>query len=216
MRIIIIFLFLIFSFPAFTQDDGWELSEESNGIIVYTRKKQSEKFKEIKILTRYQTTLNAIMAAFDDPESHKEWVYKTPESYTVERIDKNTLIYYVKSDFPFPITNRDLVMKYKWSQDPETKVIFTESVGITGKVEETGSTIRVKDFLSHYTLTPKKDGWVYIEFDAKMDPAGSLPAWLVNLFVTLGPIKTMENLFEILDSGRYDNSQVEGVSELVK
>ncbi|MDA8693275.1 START domain-containing protein [Saprospiraceae bacterium] len=214
MKALFFFLFLVFSFSAISQDDGWDLSKESGDTKVYTRKKDGEKFKEIKILTRHQTTLNAIMAAFDDTEGHKEWVFKTPESYTVERVNDNTLIYYVKSDLPFPVSDRDLVIKYEWTQNPETKVIVTESVGVVGKVDEDDSNIRVKDFLSNYTLTPQADGWIDIEYYAKMDPAGSLPAWLVNMAVTKGPIKTMENLFKLLDEGRYDNIQVEGVSEL--
>jgi hypothetical protein len=181
---------------------------------VYTRKKEGEKFKEIKILTRYQTTLNTIMAAFDDTEAHKDWVFKTPESYTVEKINDNTLIYYIKSDLPFPVSDRDLVIKYKWTQNPETKIIITESVGVVGKVEEIDSNVRVKDFVSNYTLTPQQDGWIDIKYYAKMDPAGNLPAWLVNMAVTKGPIITMENLFTLLDSGKYDDVKIEGVSEL--
>jgi len=214
MRVLFLFLFLAISYTAIAQDNGWELSKESGDTKVYTRKKEGEKFKEIKILTRHKTTLNAIMAAFDDTEGHKEWVFKTPESYTVERIDDKTLIYYLKSDLPFPVSDRDLVIKYKWSQNENTKVIITESEGMVGKVEENDSNIRVKDFVSKYTLTPRLDGWIDIEYYAKMDPAGSLPAWLVNVAVTKGPIKTMESLFELLDAGRYDNIQVEGVSEL--
>ncbi len=199
-----------------SQGIGWNLSKESDNIKVYTRILNGEKFKELKIVTSYNTTLNAIMAAFDDTDGHKDWVYKTSESYSVETVDKNTLIYYVNSDLPFPLTNRDIVIKYKWTQDSITKTITTESVGITGKVKQKGSNIRVVDFYSNYILTPRGDGWIDIYYYARMDPAGSLPAWMVNLAVTKGPVKTMKQLFKIIESGRYDNIQIEGVSELNK
>ena len=202
--------------PICGQDGDWELKKETDNIEVYTRKLDGEKFKEIKILTHCKTSLNAIMAAFDDTEGHKEWVYKSPESYTVERVDDQTLIYYIKSDLPFPATDRDLVIKYTWTQDPETKIISTMSEGVVGKVEEYDANIRVKDFVSTYKLTPQENGWIDIEYYAKMDPAGKLPAWLVNLAVTSGPIKTMEELFAIIESGKYDNQIIEGVSELQK
>jgi len=202
--------------PIYGQDSDWELKSETDNIEVYTRKLEGEKFKEIKILTQCKTSLNAIMAAFDDTEGHKDWVYKSPESYTVERIDEQTLIYYIKSDLPFPATDRDLVIKYTWTQDPETKIISTMSEGVVGKVEEYDANIRVKDFVSTYKLTPQENGWIDIEYYAKMDPAGKLPAWLVNLAVTSGPIKTMEQLFEIIESGKYDAQIIEGVNELQK
>ncbi len=207
------FLYII---PVYSQDGDWELKNKTDNIEVYTRKLEGEKFKEIKILTKCKTSLNAIMAAFEDTEGHKDWVYKSPESYTVEEINDHTLIYYIKSDLPFPATDRDLVIKYTWTQDPDTKIISTLSQGVVGKVEEYDANIRVKDFISTYKLTPQNNGWIDIEYYAKMDPAGKLPAWLVNLAVTSGPIKTMEELFYILESGRYDNIDVEGVSELQK
>ena len=214
MRTLFLYIFIVCFYPVLAQENPWVLAQESDDIKVYTRKKIGEKFKELRIITRHQTSLNAIMAAFDDTEAHKEWVYKTPESYTIEKVDSSTLIYYVKSDLPFPVSDRDIVIKYKWVQDPDTKVIVTESVGIVGKVDEDDSIIRVTDFASIYTLTPQPDGWVDIEYYAMMDPAGMLPAWLVNMVVTRGPVKTMDNLFDLLDSGRYDNVQVGGVVEL--
>jgi len=218
MKFCKIIVLLMFSYivPIYGQDSDWELKSETDNIEVYTRKLEGEKFKEIKILTQCKTSLNAIMAAFDDTEGHKDWVYKSPESYTVERIDEQTLIYYIKSDLPFPATDRDLVIKYTWTQDPETKIISTMSEGVVGKVEEYDANIRVKDFVSTYKLTPQENGWIDIEYYAKMDPAGKLPAWLVNLAVTSGPIKTMEQLFEIIESGKYDAQIIEGVNELQK
>ena len=218
MKFCKIIVLLMFSYiaPIYGQDSDWELKSETDNIEVYTRKLEGEKFKEIKILTQCKTSLNAIMAAFDDTEGHKDWVYKSPESYTVERVDDQTLIYYIKSDLPFPATDRDLVIKYTWTQDPETKIISTMSEGVVGKVEEYDANIRVKDFVSTYKLTPQENGWIDIEYYAKMDPAGKLPAWLVNLAVTSGPIKTMEQLFEIIESGKYDAQIIEGVNELQK
>lgn len=196
------------------QNNDWEMKKENDQIKVYTRKLEGQRFKEIRIKTKCKTSLNAIMAAFDDTAGHKNWVYKTPESYTIEKVDENTLIYYIKSDLPFPVTDRDIVIKYSWKQDPDTKVITTVSEGMSGKVDDVDGNIRVTDFLSEYILTPQGDGWIDIEYYAKMDPAGKLPAWLVNLAVTTGPIKTMEKFFEVLDSGRYNNTIIEGVSEL--
>jgi len=213
-RIIISIFILILSYTIGISQDKWELAKEENNIKVYTRKIEGEKFKEIRINTKVKSSLNAIMAAFDDTDGHKEWVYKSPESYTVEKIDDTTLIYYIKSDLPFPAHDRDLVIKYSWSQDPDTKIIHTQSKGVIGKVEEYDSSIRVTDFVSTYKLEPRNDGWVDIEYYAKMDPAGKLPAWLVNMAVTTGPTKTMQKLFQLLESGRYDNINVEGISEL--
>lgn len=214
LRLIFLLTTFCISLSVHSQNDGWEMKKENDGIKVYTRKLEGQRFKEIRIKTKCKTSLNAIMAAFDDTAGHKDWVYKTPDSYTVEKVDENTLIYYIKSDLPFPLTDRDIVIKYSWTQDPDTKVITTVSEGISGKVDDIDGNIRVTDFLSEYILTPQEDGWIDIEYYAKMDPAGKLPAWLVNMAVTTGPIKTMEKFFEILQSGKYDKIMIEGVSEL--
>lgn len=205
---------LVGSSISLNAQETWEQTKNEDGIKVYTRKKVGERFKEIKIVTSTKTTLNEIMASFDDVESHKDWVYKTPESKVIERVDPSTLIYYVKSNLPYPVKDRDIVIHYAWEQDPLSKVITTRSKALPGKFDPVQSTVRVKEFQSKYVLTPKPNGIIHIEYEAKMDPAGSLPAWLVNMAVSKGPVKTMKAFFKLLDSDKYKGIKVAGVEEL--
>ena len=50
-----------------------------------------------------------------------------------------------------------------------------------------------------------------MEYYMKVNPGGLLPAWLVNLAVTKGPMDTMESLFELVESGYYENAIVHGL-----
>lgn len=212
-QLLLIVLFVALS-SALHAQETWTQTKNEDGIKVFTRKKAGERFKEIKIITSTKTTLNEIMASFDDVESHKDWVYKTPKSKVVERIDPTTLIYYVKSNLPYPVKDRDIVIHYTWEQDPLSKVITTRSKAVEGKLDPVKSTVRVTDFQSKYILTPKPGGVIHIEYEAKMDPAGSLPAWLVNMAVSKGPVKTMKAFFKLLDSDKYSGIIVAGVEEL--
>lgn len=199
-----------------TAQSTWDMVKSDGDIFVYTRKTSKKGFKEIKIEAQIRTSLNTLMAAFNDVEAHKEWVYKTPESKLVKLDRDNAIHYYVRLDFPFPAQDRDLLIHYKWEQDPSTKIITTRSTASKVLVPIKEDVIRVDEFYSEYVLTPLPDGMIKIDYSAKMDPGGKLPIWLVNMGVTIGPTKSMKSLFDLINSGRYDEIKVEGIKELTR
>lgn len=213
-----LFVFASVSFTDTTNTDdtqNWELKNDEDGIEVYLRKRTGDRFKEIKIVTQLKTSLNELMAALNDIEARKDWVYRCSEAKLLQQIDHQTMIYYVKSNFPYPIKDRDIVIQYTWEQDPTTKVIVTRSRAIDDIMKDTKSTIRVLNYQSNYVLTPLEDGTVQIEYVTQLDPAGSLPSWLVNKAITSGPTKSMNALFDILiNTERYKEANVEGIEEL--
>lgn len=218
---IVAYVLTVFAFLSFTDavdnDDknNWELQSEDDGIEVYLRDRPGDSFKEIKIVAQLKTGLNELMAALNDIEAREDWVYKCPEARLLQQVDKRTMIYYVRSNFPYPIRDRDIVIQYTWEQDPMTKVIVTRSKAVDGIVKNAKSTVRISKYQSNYVLTPLKDGTIHIEYVTQLDPAGSLPSWLVNKAITKGPIKSMNALFDILlHTERYKGAKVEGVQEL--
>ena len=64
--------------------------------------------------------------------------------------------------------------------------------------------VRVKTFETHWKVTQLSGGQhIFIDYNSKMDPAGNIPQWVVNMGLTVGPIKTMQNFtkfVEVLDS----------------
>jgi hypothetical protein len=207
---LLIFITTLLLFTSGFSDD-WKLVKEEKNIKVFIRKPDNSKYEQIRIISKTQSQLSEIVNALEDVNHHKDWVYATEESYIINKTDVSNFDYYVTIDMPFPVKDRDLVIRYKRTQDPNSKVVTINSVSAPGIKAEVKSLVRIKEFETSYKLTPLENGWVEIDYFLTADPGGSLPAWVVNLVTTKGPLETMRSLFVLLENGEYKNAQVEGI-----
>ncbi len=190
---------------------NWDIVKEKDDIIVYTRKSDNSKFKEVKINMTIKCKMNELVAALEDVDAHKDWVPYTIDSKMVKKDSDTEFYYYVSSDFPFPAKDRDVVIYYEREQAQDSKVVITRSEAAPEILPKEDGFVRVPVFSSTYVLTPLDNGIIDIEYLLKVSPGGKIPAWIINLGVTKGPIKTMESLVELIDSGKYANHNVAGV-----
>lgn len=194
-------------------EEPWDLIKEKENLVVYGRKLHDSKFKEIKVEGRIRSTLSELVLALEDVKAQEEWVMRTIEAKIIDHSETGSFHFYLSTDMPFPIKDRDLVVFYQRKQDPVTKIVKTISYATPDKVERKSGFLRIPRFDSQYTLTPKEDGWIEIEYVMGVDPGGALPAWLVNLAASLGPVSTMNSLYNIINSGRYKGLKAEGIVE---
>lgn len=210
-RITLIFILLsIISFDLEAQSK-WDIVKQTDDITVFTRKSENSKYKEVKITMTIKCTMNELVAALEDVDAHKDWVPYTIDSKMVKKDSDSEFYYYVSSDFPFPAKDRDVVIYYEREQAADSKVVITRSEAAPEVLPKSDGFVRVPVFSSTYVLTPLDDGIIDIEYLLKVSPGGKIPAWIINLGVTKGPIKTMESLIKLIDSGKYSNYDVEGV-----
>lgn len=198
----------------FGQDDSWQLIKESENLTIYGRLLEDTKFKEIKVHGKIKSSLSELVLALEDVKAQEEWVIRTIEAKQIDNMGVGKFHFYLSTDMPFPIKDRDLVVYYERTQNVETKVVTTISYATPDKLDPISGFIRIPQFDSKYTLTPHNTGWISIEYVMGVDPGGVLPAWLVNLAATVGPVNTMKSLYKIIESGRYKGLNTVGIEEL--
>jgi hypothetical protein len=192
-------IFLVFisfftsSNPVFAQDN-WSLSVNREGIQVYTRPIANSKIKAIKVVTNLQATSSQLVAAILDIQTCNEWVYHSTENVLIKQISPLELIYYSRVDVPWPVEDRDYVVHIEVEQHPQTRVITVNSPCIPGYVAEKKNIVRISHTVGKWTITPIGKNQVRAEYMLEVDPMGSIPAWLTNLFATKGPLETFRNL----------------------
>lgn len=211
IRLSILFVLFFVAIAGFSQE--WSSVMQKDNVQVYSRKADSKSIKEVKIVGKLQATIHEVVAALEDFDFHEKWVYKTIDSRIIELVDDGKLYYYISSRFPFPAQDRDLVIYYERTQNPDTKIVFTKSIAAPSKEPTYDKFIRIEDFVATYEIKPMPDGWVEIEYLLKSDPGGSLPKWIINLAIVEGPMKTMQRLFTLIESGKYKNQKVTGIIE---
>jgi hypothetical protein len=200
---------LLFSFTNIdisrAQSD-WELRKNENGILVYTKDIPGSDFKEIKTTTNFKASLSSLVGLLTDMSSHTLWIYKCKQSKLIKTVSSSELYYYMETAVPWPASNRDGVIRFKFSQDSETKVVTVTSQNIPDILPEIDGIVRVPKAKAQWTFTPKSDGTVDAEYQLNVDPGGSVPAWIINMFVVDGPYESLTNMKKLLAKNKYDTA----------
>lgn len=200
---------ICFSLSLFAQD--WKLHKDSDGIAIYTRKAVGQDIKDVKINTTINTTLNQLVAALEDFELQDSWVRNTNESKKIEELSPSHFYFYVATDFPFPASDRDAVMEYVRTQNPETKVVDIAYEALPDMLPVDPDYVRMPALIASYTLTPVSPDAVAVEYYIRADIGGKIPNWIINMAISVGPRDTMLALKKILASGQYAGSQIDGL-----
>ncbi|MBL7711894.1 MAG: lipid-binding protein [Chitinophagaceae bacterium] len=172
----------------------WSLRSNKEGIKVFTRTESASGLKEIKVQCAVQATLSQMVALVMDVNAGTDWVYATRSSTLLKRVSASELYYYSEVEMPWPLTNRDFISHLMVSQDPVTRTVIINGPTVPGYVPEKEDIIRVQHSSGKWVLSPAADHSVNIEYTLLVDPGGSIPTWLVNLFATKGPTETFRKL----------------------
>lgn len=200
-------ILLIIGTSLTAQDSQWKLKRETENLQVYHRKVAESRINELKLVTTLDASLSEVVAVFSDVEALKEWVYKCSEAKRLEQVSETEGIIYTKMDFPWPLSDRDLIARGDLQQDPQTRVVTSTMVGVADYMPEREGVIRIPQLRIKWTFKPVGTRKVYVEYELLSDPGGNVPAWLINLAIDQGPIKSMEGLREMLKRPKYQNQQ---------
>lgn len=188
---IIVFLWLPFTEKV---EDDWKLVNEEDGIEVFTRLTDDSPIKEVKVYFEIAANLPEFMAILNNVDQYTAWVYKCKSAEKIEAVSNSEFYYYTESDFPFPISNRDMVLHSTQTVSEDGKTIKSRSVAAADKLPEEDGIVRITEFESTWEIQQLSEGKLKIEYQASTDPGGYLPAWVINLGVASAPLHTMQQL----------------------
>lgn len=190
----------------------WKLIKQAKDIKVYTRRPIKSLFDEVKVETSVDNaTLHQIVAILEDLKTQPKWVYATKNISLLEFQGVGQFQYHYFMEMPFPVKDRDVIIGYERLQNRQTKVVTINSKAIRNQDLLSEEFVRIKNFHSRYILTPQKNNTVKIEYYLKADPGSNLPAWVINLFTTSGPFKSMASLIDLIKSGSHSEVEVKNL-----
>lgn len=209
MLVLLLFIFVVPPPGIFAQN--WELRKETDGVKIYQR--QTAAGHEIKLLTTFQYSLSAMVALFNNVADYPRWGYKVQQSRLLKRLNDNEFYYYQQFDFPWPLTDRDVVMHSRISQDPATHVVTLHSEAAPDYLPENDGFVRVRKANVQWTLTPLSANLIQAEYWLNSDPGGLLPDWTVNLAADTGPVQTVQNMKKVLAEEQYRAARLAYIKE---
>jgi hypothetical protein len=206
-NILVVFVLLVWKLAPVSAQNTWELNTEKDGIKVYTSIVPDSKIKAVKVEGTFNTTPAQVVALLMDVNTAVDWIYHTKSSVLLKKVSATELYYYSEINLPWPTTNRDFVAHLTATQNPETKIVTIEGPVVSGFVPPKQGVVRITDANGKWTITPIANNVVKVEYTIHLDPGGSLPSWLVNMFATEGPVKIFKGMKAQLQK-RADKSPV--------
>lgn len=188
-----LFHFLFFTLSLSAQDN-WVLKKDKDGIKISSRTSAYSKFNDIKVEMDLTGTVGQLAAILLDVEKYPEWAYATKSCTVIKKISNSEVIYYSEFDVPWPVSNRDLYADFKITIDSVSKSLKVSSVSVKDYEPEKRNLVRIPMSKGIWNVTTVSDKLIHLEYILIVNPGGSVPAWILNMFAAKGPMETFENL----------------------
>jgi hypothetical protein len=205
-KVLFVSLVLVLGLNFASAQNDWKLSTEKDGIKVYTSMVSDSKVKAIKVESDLSATSSQLVALIMDVTTAPDWVYHVKSAKLVKQVSPAELYYYSEVSLPWPAANRDFVAHLIASQDPDTKVVTIDGPAVPGFVPIKKGIVRIDHSLGKWVITPTGPDQLHVEYSIHVDPGGSLPAWLVNIFATDAPLQIFRNLKTQIQKPIYKNT----------
>lgn len=207
-KLLMLSLISLYSATAlFAQDgDGWVFKSEKDGVKVYYKK--TSDIHEIKMVTSMKASLSGIVQLLNEVENYPKWGYKLSEAKFLKRVNDKEFYYYSKLDFPWPLSDRDIIVLTKLEQDSVTRRITSTSYAKPDYLPENEDVVRIRTTTTKWTIVPGTSGWLYIEYYIYSDPGGNIPEWLVNMAIDVGPLETLGSMRKMLQQPKYQTAKL--------
>ncbi|MFA6248622.1 MAG: START domain-containing protein [Mucilaginibacter sp.] len=201
-------LFLLITANSLSAQTDWKLKANSDGIKVYSSDVAGSKFKALRVECNFQATLAQIVTILLDVKTCTEWVYHTKSITLLKQPSPSEIYYYSEVSLPWPTSNRDFVAHLIVSQDEGTKAVTVDGPAVNGLIPLKDGIIRVTNSKGKWVITPLGKDEIKVEYTLHVDPAGSLPAWLVNMVASEGPTQSFKKLKLQLKKPEYKNASL--------
>ncbi|MBS1485991.1 MAG: hypothetical protein JST43_00275 [Bacteroidetes bacterium] len=188
--LVLIFAFIFISGDNFGQTNC-RLRKDEDSIRVYTCYSDTSKFKLIKAEFQVNTTFDQLEKFLLNFSNYTTWQYNTVESRVIKKISDTEYIYYAKIKAPWPVSDRDMVVRFKIVHDESTMhVTANTDTGVPPKK----NIVRVPSSHSEWVITKIAPRKLKVNYKIQIDPGGAVPAWLVNWVSAYAPYQSFKDL----------------------
>ena len=205
-RALLIASMLVFSAGALAEAP-WKLLERERGITVETREEPGRDLPTLRGRGVIAGEVTRVLAVILDEKLATEWAEGADECRLLKNEDERTALIYTLTDTPWPVSDRDMVMRRKVEvikPGEEFRVFMT--CAPKAKPERDG-VIRIVTCETYFHIKKQSDTTTFMEYQVNVDPGGKLPSWLVRWAAKKIPMNTFVSLEEMVAKvgAKYDD-----------
>ena len=186
-------IFFFFNGLFLMASEPWKLEKNSAGIKIYTRSIKNSNIKEFKAYATINAPKSKVFFTLYKISDFVKWYPDIMESKTLKIINQVEKIIYYKIDVPWPADNRDMVLKLKVVRNRAKKETIIYMKSITGYKNKVSGIVRIKKAYGFWKLTADGNK-TKVHYQFLANPGGSLPTWIINMFIVDSPFNTIKAL----------------------
>lgn len=180
--------------------DSWTVQKEKDGIKISSRHSNSSSFNDIRVELDLPGSIDQLAEILMDIKGYKKWSYATKVSNLVKILGPGKFIYYTEIEVPWPATNRFFYATFELKKDPATQSMQVLANNLPDYGPEPKDLTKVTSSKGTWKITTLSKKTIHVDYTLELNPGGSLPAWVLNLFSTKGPMESFQNLREKMKS----------------
>lgn len=193
----------------------WAIQRSEDGIDVYTRPEPASQFEAVRaVMTLNDVRLSSLVALISDTQACSRLESRCVEAETLDKINQTESVVYRYNNMPFPVRDRDMVLRLKWYQQPDSLNVNVVISNVTGFLPEKKRRVRMPKVNSGWKFVPLPDGSVEVSSEGHIEPGANLPAWLLNQFLVSAPFKTMEAVASMVREPLYRDAELSFIKEV--
>ncbi len=193
----------------------WKVRKQGDDVTVSTQPAPGFSLSASRAVTRVAVGVDAVLALLSDAPSFPYWFSDCKENRVLAQAGAGTRVVYVVTDAPFPVSDRDSIVRTRVSHDAVTGAVLVSMLGQPTYIPPYAGRVRVPKLEGLWTLKPVSATETEVIFEVRADTGGSVPAFLAERQVTSGPFETMRNLRKWVQKPRYRNARVDYATSFV-
>ncbi len=191
--LLLLAVFALSSFRKPTPVDGWVYEREKKGIKIFTKKSKWGRLRDSKAVMLVSESPEQMLQLITDFEKYPTWLPRCKKARVLARLSENEFIAHIVFNAPWPIADRDCVVRIKIEKDPDTGIILITEVSEPKYLKEQEGVVRIQQLVATWKLVPKSMG-TEVTNEYSSNPGGNIPDWMTNTQSVENPLATFENI----------------------
>jgi len=178
----------------------WTLRKDKEGIQIYTREAPNTSIKEIKTVLTINTSVDKITSAIIDVKNYSNWMDNIINPKILKKISDKEYFLYYEIEAPWPTENRDIINHTTISYNAKNHTTIVMATASPNYIDKNENAVRIELSEGSWNLKQLSHDRVEVTHQLLASPGGSIPEWVINMFIVNHPFETHRNLREMLES----------------
>ena len=187
-------LLVVYIHGSLTAQTNWTPQKEKDGIKISNRPSPASSFNDVRVEVDLPGNVDQLASILLDVSKYTEWAYATRKSTLIKQLGPGKLIYYSEIEVPWPATDRYFYALFEMTRDPGGKSVQVVSASTPYDGPVPRNLVLVPYSKGIWNITQSSKRSIHVDYILELNPGGSLPAWVLNLFSSKGPLETFENI----------------------